>query len=127
MNDNKALSECSVNCSYTTLDRNKHGAWCLVRAPKYLRRRPGFNPWVRKIPWRREWLPTPVFWPGEFHGLCSPWGRKELDMTERLSLSLLFSLEAQWLTFTTGDLGSVPVRGIKTPHAADKNKLNKKF
>ena len=25
-------------------------------------------------------------WPGEFHGLCSPWGRKELDMTERLSL-----------------------------------------
>ena len=25
---------------------------------------------------------TPVFWPGEFHGLYSPWGRKELDMTE---------------------------------------------
>ena len=23
--------------------------------------------WVRKIPWRREWLPTPVLWPGEFH------------------------------------------------------------
>ena len=31
-----------------------------------------FNPWVRKIPWRRERLPTPVFWPGEFHGLYSP-------------------------------------------------------
>ena len=31
-------------------------------------RRPGFNPWVRKISWRREWLPTPVFLPGEFHG-----------------------------------------------------------
>ena len=29
---------------------------------------PGFRPWVRKIPWRREWLPTPVFLPGEFHG-----------------------------------------------------------
>ena len=28
----------------------------------------------RKIPWRRERLPTPVFWPGEFHGLYSPWG-----------------------------------------------------
>ena len=28
----------------------------------------------------------PVFWPGEFHGLYSPWGHKELDMTERLSL-----------------------------------------
>jgi len=26
------------------------------------------NPWVRKIPWRREWQPTPVFFPGEFHG-----------------------------------------------------------
>ena len=30
--------------------------------------RPGFNPWVRKIPWRREWLPTPVFLTGEAHG-----------------------------------------------------------
>ena len=30
--------------------------------------RPGFDPWVGKIPWRRESLPTPVFWPGEFHG-----------------------------------------------------------
>ena len=28
----------------------------------------GFDPWVGKIPWRREWLPTPVFWTGEFHG-----------------------------------------------------------
>ena len=33
---------------------------------------PGFNPWVGKIPWRRERLPTPVFWPGESRGLCSP-------------------------------------------------------
>ena len=30
-------------------------------------RRPGFNSWVRTIPWRRAWLPTPVFLPGEFH------------------------------------------------------------
>ena len=28
----------------------------------------GFNPWVGKIPWKREWPPTPVFLPGEFHG-----------------------------------------------------------
>ena len=47
-----------------------------------------FDPWVGKIPWRRERLPTPVFWPGEFHGLYSPWGRKESDTTEQLSLSL---------------------------------------
>ena len=91
-------------------------------------KRPRFNSWVRKIHWRRERLPTPVFlgftcdsvckesacnvgdlglirglgkspgegkgyplpvfWPGEFHGLYSPWGHKELDMTEQISLSL---------------------------------------
>ena len=39
--------------------------------------------------WRRQWQPTPVLLPGKFHGLrslvgCSPWGREELDMTERL-------------------------------------------
>ena len=45
-------------------------------------RRPGFDPWVGKIPWRRDRLPTPVFWPGESHGLCSPWGRKESDTTD---------------------------------------------
>ena len=51
-------------------------------------RRPGFDPWVGKIPWRRERLPTPVFWSEEFHGWYSSWGRKELDTTERFSLSL---------------------------------------
>ena len=50
------------------------------------RRRPGFDHWVRKIPWRKEWLPTPVFLP-EFHGQrslvgYSPWGHKDLDTTE---------------------------------------------
>ena len=48
--------------------------------------RPGFSPWVGKIPWRRKWQPTPVFWPREFHGLYSPWGHKKSDMTERLSI-----------------------------------------
>ena len=48
--------------------------------------RAGFDPWVGKIPWRRERLPTPVFWPKEFYGLYSPWGRKESDKTEQLSL-----------------------------------------
>ena len=40
------------------------------------------------MPWRRDRLPTPVFWPREFHGLYSPWCRKESDTTERPSLSL---------------------------------------
>ena len=52
--------------------------------------RPWFNSWVGKIPCRREWLPTPVFWPGEFHGLYSSWGCKQSDTTEQLSLSLHF-------------------------------------
>ena len=46
-----------------------------------------FDPWVGKIPWRREWLPTPVFLPGKFHGHrslegYSPWDHKQSDMTE---------------------------------------------
>ena len=51
-------------------------------------RRPQFDPWAGKIPWRKERLPTPVFWPGEFHGLYSPWSCKESDTTELLSLSV---------------------------------------
>ena len=48
-------------------------------------RRPGFDPWVGKIPWRKERLPTPVFWPAEFHRPYSAWGRKESDTTEWLN------------------------------------------
>ena len=44
--------------------------------------RPGLDLWVGNIPWRRERLPTPVFRPGDFHRLYSPWGPKELDVTE---------------------------------------------
>ena len=52
-------------------------------------RRPGFDPWVGKIPWRRKWQPTPVLLPGESHGQrslvgYSPRSRKESDMTEQL-------------------------------------------
>ena len=50
----------------------------------------GSIPGLGRFPWRREQLLTPVFWPGEFHGLYSPWGRKELDTTEQPSLSLFF-------------------------------------
>ena len=50
------------------------------------------SPWVEKIPWRREWLPNPVFLPGEFHGQRSlayrRWGHKESDTTEQLTHSL---------------------------------------
>ena len=47
----------------------------------------GFDPWVWKVLWRREWLPTPVVLPRESHGQrslagYSPWGRKESDLSE---------------------------------------------
>ena len=50
-------------------------------------KRPGFDPWDRKIPWRTEWLPGSVFLPGESHGQrslegYSPWSCKELGTTE---------------------------------------------
>ena len=56
-------------------------------------RRHGFDPLSQKDPLEEEWQPTPVFLPGEFHGQrslggCSPWGRKESDMTERFSLPM---------------------------------------
>ena len=48
-----------------------------------------FYPWVRKIPRRRAWQPTPIFLPGESHGKMSmvdygPWGHKESDTTEAI-------------------------------------------
>ena len=56
-------------------------------------RRLKFHPWVRKSPWRREWLPTSVFLPREIHGQrslvgYSPWGCEESDMKEQLTLPL---------------------------------------
>ena len=57
--------------------------------------------WVRSLGWEdlleEERLPTPVFWPGEFHGLYSPWGCKESDTTERLSLTL--HSHSSWIDF----------------------------
>ena len=52
--------------------------------------------WVGKIPWRRERLPTPVFWAGEFHGLYSPQGLKESDMTEQLSLFFILKCDSNY-------------------------------
>ena len=116
-----------IGCSHSFIHSDTGLPWQLP----WIRlqcRRPWFNSWAGKIPWRRgrlptsvflgfpcglagkesacntgdlglipglgrspeERLPTPVFWPGEFHGLYSPWGHKESDTTGWLSLSLSF-------------------------------------
>ena len=57
--------------------------------------------WVWSLGWedplRGERLPTSVFWPGEFHGLYSPWGGKELDTTEQLSLYVFWANELSYV------------------------------
>ena len=59
----------------------------------------GFDPWVRKIPWRRKWQPTPMFLPGKSHGQRSLvgytlWGHKELNTTEWLIIhTLMYELD----------------------------------
>ena len=69
-------------CSYCPLQLIGHGGrdWGEVH---------GF---VGKIPWRRERLPNLAFWPGEHHGLYSPWDHKELDTTETFT----FTSTALW-------------------------------
>ena len=52
--------------------------------------------WVQSLGWEnpleKGTVTHSIFWPGEFHGLYSPWGHKESDMTEQLSLSLSFKV-----------------------------------
>ena len=54
----------------------------------------GFNPWVGKIPWRRKWLPTPIFLLEEFYGQRSlagynPWDSTESVMTEHVHTQIM--------------------------------------
>ena len=62
-------------------------------------RRLRFDPWVRKIPWRRKWQPTPVFLTGKFHGWkslagYSPWSCNESDMTEHTHTQAIYVSES---------------------------------
>ena len=83
---------------------HSHGGlpWWLSREGICLRcKRRGFDPCVRKIPWRKEWQPTPVFLPGESHGQrslagYSPWDSKESDTTEQLTHTHTYSHRCWW-------------------------------
>ena len=102
-------------------------------------KRHGFDPWVRKIPWRREWLPIRVFLQGESHGQrnlagYSREGHKESDMTEQTchariiavwyyisSRCIRSSLVVQWLGLSSliamAEVQSIPGWGAKIPQA----------
>ena len=85
-----------------------------------------FDPWLGKIPWRRKWHPTPASLPGEFRGqrsrvAYSPWGHKESDTTEWLTLSLSFQdscyvmVSGRWgLRVEPSEVESVPLWGTYT-------------
>ena len=72
-----------------------------------------------KIPWRRERLPTPVFWPREFHRLYSPWGRKESDTTEWHLLSHV--MRRGWSQNENSDY-VLPASTEVTTHASDSHR-----
>ena len=91
----------------------KINTWALTLKSVCLQcERPGFDPWVRKIPWRREQLPTPVFWPGELDGQrsvasYSPWARKESDTNEGLTVSVYIHISPYVHTLFVCHLGIV--------------------
>ena len=67
--------------------------WCSGKESTWQLRKHGFNPRVGKMPWSRKWQPAPVFLPGKSHGQrslagYSPWGQKELDVTEHTHILL---------------------------------------
>ena len=78
-------------CFYTFFTHSGLPWWPSGKQSACQRRRCGFEPWVRKIPWRSKWQPSLVFLPGEFcseRSLVShsPRGHKELDTAEQLGM-----------------------------------------
>ena len=84
-------------------------------------------PGLGRSPGEGKGLPTSFFWPGEFHGLYSPWGHKESDTAERLSIT---SLGFPWwsngedLAYQGRGCGSIPSGGAKIPHASGSKNSN---
>ena len=69
--------------------------WLSGKESAFQHRRHRFNPWVRKIPWRRKQQPTPIFLPGKSHGLRSWWVSvpgvsEESDTTTRLNSNNIY-------------------------------------
>ena len=72
-------------------------------------KRPRFDPWVMKIPWRREWQPTPIFLPGESHGQRSLVGYIVVVIPLGMESQHIY-IEGHWLlTFSV-------LRNLLKPH-----------
>ena len=77
-------------------------------------KKPSFDPWIRKIPWRRAWLPTPVLLPGESHGQkslagYSPRNHKELDTTKQLTHTCTYIIcSGLKFSYFRKSLGGIP-------------------
>ena len=79
-------------------------------------KRCGFDPWTRKIPWRRAWQPTPVFMPGESHGQRSLvgyglWGCKESDTNKQLTHTHTHTHISAWGTHSSTLAWNIPWMG----------------
>ena len=99
---------------------SNHSWWLSSKeSPCRRHRKCRFNPWVVKIPWRRKWQPTPVFWPGESHGLYFPWAGKKSDTTEQISLSKLYQASTIYVLNQSVQLScsiiseSLPLHGLQ--------------
>ena len=103
--------------------------WFSDKEPAYRWRRLEFDPWVRKIPWRRKWQPTLLFLPRESHGkrslaVYNRWDHKELTTTYWLKQQQMLqsSCPQLWLqvgtserVLRTGCSGSPRTKGIRSP------------
>ena len=89
-------------------------------------RKPGIDTLIRKIPWRRIWLATPLFLPGDFHGqmnlaVYSPWRCKESDTSDGLStlLSNVYTVSNKYHSYRFIALGGTVGTHIITPKMYD--------
>ena len=92
--------------------------WLSDKESTHQCRRHEFEPWVRKIPWRRKWQPTPAFLHWKFHGqrnlgATTHGGCKQSDMTEQLGMHPWLGLQAS----TALGPGLITGRGTKIPQA----------
>ena len=100
-------SHCSAGHHYNLINDflrilNERPWWLRGKESACQCRRRGFDPWVRKIPWRRKWQPIPGFLPGKSYGKrslagYSPWGHKRI----RHSLATKQQQRILWKNFST--------------------------